>query len=124
MKRDDMTNEIENFEQTILEATSDNGINTTAAADSSSGFLGKLFFDSEQATYTFLFENEVICLHYDQRRQSIFLNGRRVNNLLDDANLPEFLAGLKKALLEHKVDSAFLRAFDLQVSQIFMGSSL
>lgn len=116
-----MNNEIENFEQTILEATSDNG---QRVAQSSSGFLGKLFFDSEQATYTFLCDDEVICLHYDQRRQSIFLNGRRVNTLLDDARMPEFLAGLKKALLEHKVESVFLRAFDLQVSQIFMGSSL
>ncbi len=120
-----MNHDIENFEQTILEATSDSGQQNVAPSSSSaSGFLGKLFFDTEQATYTFLFENEVICLHYDQRRQSIFLNGRRVNTLLDDANMPEFLAGLKKALLEHKVDSTFMRAFDLQVSQIFMGSPL
>ena len=119
-----MSHEIENFEQTILEAAGESSADVASGASASPVFLGKLFFDSEQATYTFLFENEVICLHYDQRRQSIFLNGRRVNSLLDDANMPEFLAGLKKALLEHKVDSAFLRAFDLQVSQIFMGSSI
>ena len=115
-----MNDEIQNLEQTIFDATRDGEANEAA----SSGLLGKLFYDSEQATYTFLFEDEVICLHYDQRRQSLFLNGRRVSQLLDDANLLQFLAGFKKVLLEHKVGSTFMRAFDLQVSQIFMENHL
>lgn len=84
----------------------------------------KLLFDGEIATLTTFSEEEVVCLHYDRHRQSLFLNGQRVGHYLQYPHLTELLAEFKKALLHHQVPSDFMRAFDLQVSQIYTSEIL
>lgn len=85
-------------------------------------FDGKLVYDKKCATYTFLDDANVVCLHYDKARQAIFFNGRKVTDLTAYKNLPRFLESFKKALLNHKIQPKFLRSFDLEISKIFEAS--
>jgi len=79
----------------------------------------RLFFNPQQATCTFLHDDQVVSLHYDLSRRAVFLNGHRVTDAAQYENLPLFLSNFKKALLEHSVGADFIRAYDLQVSEIF-----
>ena len=87
-------------------------------------YADKLFFDDERATYTFLQDAQVFCLHYDLNRQSVFLNGHRLSGADMTEALGGFLAQFKKSLIDHQVNPRLLRAFDLQVSQIFSGYTI
>ena len=42
---------------------------------------GKIFHTAEKVTYTFVSNNEVISLHFDRSRQTIFYKGHNINNL-------------------------------------------
>lgn len=80
---------------------------------------GRLFSRNDRATYTFLDDDAVICLHFDLGRSELFLNGTRVVTYDQHEKLVEYLTKFKKALLLHEVSSLLLRAMDVKVSQIF-----
>lgn len=44
-------------------------------------FDGKLFHARDKVTYTFVFNKEVISLHFDQNKKTIFYKGHNIANL-------------------------------------------
>ncbi len=42
---------------------------------------GKMFHTTEKATYTFISNNEVISLHFDREKKTIFYKGHNISNL-------------------------------------------
>lgn len=73
---------------------------------------GKIFCSASRATYTFIHEDEVIVLHLDLDKKTLFLKGHRITSLQDHPRLPEFLGQFKKCLQENPQTKEFVRSYD------------
>lgn len=77
-------------------------------------FDGKLFHSSKKATYTFVEQQEVIALHFDKERKSIFYKGHNISNIrLSDVqrqHLELFQKALEKNPKTQPMVSAYKQA--------------
>lgn len=79
---------------------------------------GRLFASKNKATYTFLYETEVVSLHFDAVKQVLFLKGHKITNLENHPRLSEFLARFKKVLLQHRAAKKLLIPFDIALLRL------
>lgn len=64
-------------------------------------FDGKLFHARDKATYTFIHDDEVITLHLDEARKTLFFQGHKVTDLTAHPHLDEFIGVFKKLLAQN-----------------------
>jgi hypothetical protein len=74
-------------------------------------FDGKLFHAKDTMTYTFLFQGEVIVLHFDKARRCLFLKGHRISDLTNQPDLVDHLKRFKMAMLADPEADGFVQAF-------------
>lgn len=79
---------------------------------------GRLFTAQTKATYTFIYETEVISLHFDAIKQILFLKGHKITNLANHPHLSEFLTRFKMALLQHRSAKKLLISFDVALLRL------
>ena len=79
---------------------------------------GRLFTSKNKATYTFIYETEVISLHFDAVKQILFLKGHKITNLENHPRLSEFLMRFKMALLQHRSTKKLLIPFDIALLRL------
>ena len=79
---------------------------------------GKLFFSADKATYTFLFDNEVIVLHLDLPRKVLFLKGHKVQSMNQHAKLALFLDRFRQCLQENIETEPFVEIYDTIIAEL------
>lgn len=79
---------------------------------------GKLFHSHDKATYTFVYDNEVISLHFNVQKQDLYLKGHKITNLEVHPLLNDFLLRFKKALMEDAETKHFIPLFDTTVNRL------
>ena len=79
---------------------------------------GKIFYSDDKVTYTFVSEDEVVVLHFDLNRHSLFLKGHKISSLDIRENLQEFLGQFKKCLMDNPHTQKFVKPFDAVVSSL------
>lgn len=79
---------------------------------------GQIFCTPDKATYTFVYDDDVVALHFDARRHDLFLKGRKLHDQKDAPHLDEFLERFKRALAIHATGKSLLKAFSTAVSQL------
>jgi len=79
---------------------------------------GKIFYDTDRATYTFIFEEEVIVLHFDLNKKSLYFKGRLISSLEIHPELSSFLSDFKRHLQENSKTASFLKIYDQIVSSL------
>ena len=79
---------------------------------------GQLFYASDKATYTLIFREEVISMHFDAKRQGFYVQGHKIVTLNDVENLEELLVLFKRELVAKKISKDVLAAFDATVSRL------
>lgn len=79
---------------------------------------GKIFYAADKVTYTFMFEEEVVVLHFDRDRQALFFKGHRVESLNIHPNISEFLTEFRRLLEENPQTKEFLGSFDVAVGHL------
>lgn len=75
-------------------------------------FDGKLFYAHDKATYTFIHDDDVITLHLDQTRKTLFFQGHKVTDLSFYPHLGEFIAVFKKLLMQNDQAHHLANALD------------
>lgn len=73
---------------------------------------GKVFFSQDRATYTFVYQNEVIVLHFDLTKGQIYFKGHKLTSLDIHPEMLTFLAQFKKSLLDNPKTARFVQPFD------------
>lgn len=73
---------------------------------------GKIFYSADKVTLTFVHHDEVMVLHLDLNRRSLFLKGHRVMSLDFHPDLAEFLGRFRKCLDDNIKTKGFLPTFD------------
>jgi hypothetical protein len=73
---------------------------------------GKIFYSGNRATYTFIHDDEVIVLHLDLDKKSLFLKGHKIMSLEDHPQLSQFLGQFKKCLQENPQTKEFVGSYD------------
>ncbi|MDO8520340.1 MAG: hypothetical protein Q7T11_09315 [Deltaproteobacteria bacterium] len=68
---------------------------------------GKIFHSEDKVTYTFLTDQEVVSLHYDLKRDTIFYKGHKIDNMELDENMQKQLEKLGKVLREKPEMASF-----------------
>jgi hypothetical protein len=81
-------------------------------------FDGKLFHARDKATYTFIHDDEVITLHLDQTRKTLFFQGHKVTDLSLHPHLHEFIAVFKKLLTQNDQAHHLVSALDGALSTL------
>ena len=79
---------------------------------------GKIFYSHDKVTHTFVHNDEVIVLHYDLTKNSIFLKGHKIISVDSHPDLEYYLAKFKKCLLDNPKTLKFVRPFDLLLSSL------
>ena len=79
---------------------------------------GKVFYSADKVTYTFLYEDDVIVLHFDMNRNNLYLKGHKITSLDMRENLEEFLTMFKKSLQDNPKTEKFVKPFDTVVSKL------
>lgn len=79
---------------------------------------GKIFYSSDKVTYTFLYQDEVIVLHFDLNRNSLFLKGHKITSLDMRDDLEEFLTMFKACLQDNPKTQKFVKPVDAAVSNL------
>ncbi len=79
---------------------------------------GRLFSSRDKATYTFLFESDVISLHCDLTKKILYLKGHKITEWRDHPSLREFIARFRKALSGKNTSDDFVKRFDTLVARI------
>lgn len=79
---------------------------------------GKLFYATDKATFTFIHHDEVLSLHFDLRKQGLFLQGHKISFLNAHENLEELITLFKRELVARKAPRDLLAAFDATVSRL------
>lgn len=72
---------------------------------------GKMFHAAEKVTYTFVSNNEVISLHFDRLKQTIFYKGHNINNISLTPTQRSHLDLFKKELSKKGETHSFLRPY-------------
>ena len=72
---------------------------------------GTVFTATDCATYTFLYENDVIALHFDLKRELLYIKGHKILNLNQHPLLVHFLQRFQSALLAEGVTKNFMDCF-------------
>lgn len=75
---------------------------------------GKLFYSTDKVTYTFVSDNkEVISLHFDKVRKTIFYKGHNLSNFSDlTEEQVKHLALFREVISHDEKANSFLRSFD------------
>jgi hypothetical protein len=79
---------------------------------------GKIFYGADRVTYTFVDDDEVVVLHFDVSRQTLFFKGHRVESLAIHSQMKEFLSSFKERLLENEQTKEFLESFEMAVAHL------
>lgn len=79
---------------------------------------GKLFYAADKATFTFIHHDEVVSLHFDLKKQGLFLQGHKISFLSDHENLEELLSLFKRELIAHKAPRELMTVFDATLSRL------
>ncbi|MBF0104338.1 MAG: hypothetical protein HQM16_03315 [Deltaproteobacteria bacterium] len=79
---------------------------------------GKIFFSFDKVTYTFVDNEEVVVLHYDSVKNSLFLKGHKIVSLNQHPDLELYLSKFKKCLIENSKTEKFVKPFDAVISSL------
>lgn len=79
---------------------------------------GKIFYGADRVTYTFVYDDDVVVLHFDVSRQTLFFKGHRVESLAIHPQIREFLSSFKERLLENEQTKEFVESFDVAVKHL------
>lgn len=75
-------------------------------------FDGKIFYAPDRVTHTFLDGDDVVVLHFDLNRNSLYFKGHRVTSLKGHDRLSGYLVLFKKCLQDNPRTRKFVRPFD------------
>lgn len=80
---------------------------------------GKLFTAPNRVTYTFVAEKEVVSIHFDLLRKTIFYKGHNVANILplDSAQL-QHVGQFRHALEKDPAGHPFIQGFDTTLQEV------
>lgn len=87
-------------------------------------FDGKLFHAKDRMTYTFLFQGEVIVLHFDKERRALFLKGHKIADLTGEQDLYDHLKRFKLAMLANPKAEGFVQAFNGVLAELCFRAGL
>ena len=79
---------------------------------------GKIFYGADRVTYTFVYDDEVVVLHFDVNRKTLFFKGHRVESLSIHPQIKEFLLSFKERLVENEQTKEFLESFEMAVAHL------
>jgi hypothetical protein len=79
---------------------------------------GKIFFAADKVTHTFVFEEEVVVIHFDLSRNALFFKGHKIESLEIHPNIKEFLSHFRQLLQENPQTKNFLEPFDEAVNHL------
>lgn len=79
---------------------------------------GKIFYAADKVTHTFVFEEEVVVLHFDLSRHALFFKGHKIESLEIHPNINEFLSNFRRLLEENPQTKEFLGPFDEAVAHL------
>ncbi len=79
---------------------------------------GKIFYGADHVTYTFVYDDDVVVLHFDVSRQTLFFKGHRVESLAIHPHIKDFLSSFKERLLENAQTKEFVESFDVAVKHL------
>lgn len=79
---------------------------------------GKIFYSYDKVTYTFVDKEEVIVLHFDSTKSSLFLKGHKVLSMDMHPELEYYLSKFKKCLLDNPKTERFVKPFDALISSL------
>jgi len=72
---------------------------------------GKLFHSSDKVTFTFVDEEEVVSLHFDKSRKTIFLKGHNVRNIELTPKQRGYLELFEEELAKNEKTGHFVRSY-------------
>lgn len=72
---------------------------------------GKMFYTSDKVTYTFVDNDEVISLHFDINRKTIFYKGHNISNVELTPLQCQHLIQFKNELEKHGETGSFVLAY-------------
>lgn len=75
-------------------------------------FDGKIFYAPDRATYTFLYDDQVMVLHFDLSRRALYLKGHKIQSLDDHPQLEQMLSVFKDCLSQNPKTKDFVKFFD------------
>lgn len=73
---------------------------------------GKMFHAKDKVTYTFVANEEVVSLHFDRSRQTIFYKGHNISNIDLKPEQVEYLEQFREALEEDPETSNMVHAYN------------
>lgn len=73
---------------------------------------GTIFFSNDRATYTFVYLDDVIVLHFDVLKNHIYFKGHKLTSLDVHPEISSFLGQFKKALIDNPKTSRLVHPFD------------
>ncbi|OGQ08939.1 MAG: hypothetical protein A3G32_02180 [Deltaproteobacteria bacterium RIFCSPLOWO2_12_FULL_40_28] len=73
---------------------------------------GKVFFTRVKVTYTFVFEKELVVLHFDRSKKSLFFKGHNLENMPFEASLEEHFLRFQKVMESKPETKKMLSAFN------------
>lgn len=79
---------------------------------------GRLFLAKDRATYTLIYHDQVLSLHFDVDKKSLFLNGHKLNSLDDHPDLDKLLLIFNKELVSAGALKEFIAEFGASVSKL------
>lgn len=73
---------------------------------------GKVFFTRSKVTYTFVFEKELIVLHFDKAKKSLFFKGHNLENIAFETPLEEHFLRFQEIMGSKPETKKMLSAFN------------
>ncbi|MDO8520383.1 MAG: hypothetical protein Q7T11_09535 [Deltaproteobacteria bacterium] len=84
---------------------------------------GKIFHSDDKVTYTFLTDQEVVSLHYDLKRDTIFYKGHKIDNLELSWEQKLQLEKFGKVLEEESESASFAPAYQKALRHCLQNNS-
>lgn len=96
----------------------------SALFEQNGDYDGRLFHSRDKMTYTYLYQGEVVALHFDSVRREFFLKGHHINSLVDPPEVREHLQRFRAAIIQQTRAHSFLPVFDTVIAGLCQSAGL